>query len=53
VKELITSVPFEKVVDSPYGLPDLLCRLVHNGYHIGQITKVREVFDKLDDAINR
>jgi hypothetical protein len=26
----------------PYGLADLLCRFIHNGYHIGQITKMRE-----------
>jgi len=28
---------------SPYGLPDLLCRFIHNAYHIGQITKLREL----------
>src|SRR5205823_3625306 len=27
----------------PYGLGDLLCRFIHNGYHIGQITKMREL----------
>ena len=25
-----------------YGLADLLCRLTHSGYHLGQITKLRE-----------
>ena len=28
---------------SPYGLADLLCRFIHNAYHIGQITKMREL----------
>ena|ERR1041385_297268 len=26
-----------------YGLGDLFCRFIHNGYHIGQITKMREL----------
>ncbi len=33
----------EALAGSPYGLGDLLCRFVHNGYHIGQITKLREL----------
>ena len=28
---------------SPYGLGDLFCRFIHNAYHIGQITKMREL----------
>jgi hypothetical protein len=31
--------------NGPYGLPDLLCRFIHNAYHIGQITKMRELRD--------
>lgn len=27
----------------PYGLADLFCRFIHNAYHIGQITKLREI----------
>ena len=40
--ETIRTAPFEKLVNSPYGLPDLLCRLTHHGYHLGQIEKIRE-----------
>lgn len=34
--------PPDALMDGPYGLADLLCRLIHNAYHIGQITKLRE-----------
>lgn len=30
----------------PYGLADLLCRLTHNGYHIGQMTKLKEAWER-------
>lgn len=42
LRTTIASVPWEKIENSPYGLPDLLCRITHNGYHLGQITKLRE-----------
>jgi len=42
LRSTIASVPWEKIQNSPYGLADLLCRLTHNGYHLGQITKLRE-----------
>jgi hypothetical protein len=32
-----------RLMAGPYGLGDLLCRFVHNGYHLGQITKLREI----------
>ena len=33
----------DALAGSPYGLADLLCRFIHNAYHIGQITKMREL----------
>ncbi len=45
VRVMLETVPWEKVEKSPYGLPDLLCRFIHNGYHLGQITKIREVLE--------
>jgi hypothetical protein len=36
-----TSSP-NALLAGPYGLADLLCRFTHNGYHIGQITVLRE-----------
>lgn len=42
VHRLIETVPFEKIDQSPYGLPDLMCRFNHVAYHLGQITKIRE-----------
>lgn len=43
LREFIVASPPEALLAGPYGLGDLLCRFVHNGYHIGQITKLREV----------
>jgi hypothetical protein len=45
---VIQSAPFEKILNSPYGLADLLCRYIHIGYHLGQITKMREWLDPRD-----
>src|SRR6266852_3329081 len=33
----------DALAGSPYGLGDLFCRFIHNAYHIGQITKMREL----------
>ena len=38
----IEANPPDALMDGPWGLADLLCRLIHNAYHIGQITKLRE-----------
>ena len=35
--------PIAELDGPPYGLGDLLCRFIHVAYHIGQITKLREV----------
>jgi hypothetical protein len=42
VRKMIEATSIEKIQASTYGLPDLLCRITHNGYHLGQITKIRE-----------
>ena len=39
----IKAHPLDELAAGPYGLGDLLCRFIHNGYHIGQITKMREM----------
>lgn len=44
VDQLLQTCSLEDIQKSPYGLPDLLCRLTHNGYHIGQIEKMREIW---------
>ncbi len=43
VRAMVADGPMSAIEASPYGLPDLLCRYIHVGYHIGQITKLREV----------
>ena len=42
VREMIESTSLEAIEQGPYGAGDLLCRFIHNGYHLGQITKMRE-----------
>lgn len=42
VRRMLETVPLDQISASPYGLADLLCRFTHNGYHLGQITKLRE-----------
>lgn len=42
LRQYIDSGPPEVVMSGPWGLADLLCRFIHNAYHIGQITKMRE-----------
>ena len=37
--------PLDKINASPYGLGDLICRFTHNGYHLGQISKIREFYE--------
>lgn len=38
----IEATPLDRLAGG-YGLADLLCRLVHCGYHLGQIVKMREL----------
>jgi hypothetical protein len=35
----------DALAGSPWGLGDLFCRFIHMAYHIGQITKMRELRD--------
>ena len=42
LRQYLDSGPPEVVMSGPWGLADLLCRFIHNAYHIGQITKMRE-----------
>lgn len=42
LEKFIGETTVQKIQSSPYGLPDLLVRFIHVGYHIGQITKLRE-----------
>lgn len=42
IEDFLTTTTIAKIEASPYGLPDLLVRYIHVGYHIGQITKLRE-----------
>jgi hypothetical protein len=42
VQQLVERVSIKQIEKSPYGLGDLLCRYIHNGYHLGQISKLRE-----------
>ena len=45
VRETIESTPLGVIEASPWGLGDLFCRFIHNAYHIGQITKMREYME--------
>lgn len=42
LQSYMESNPPAALMAGPYGFPDLLCRFIHNAYHIGQITKLRE-----------
>jgi len=42
LRQEIDAGPPELIMAGPWGLSDLLCRFIHNAYHIGQITKMRE-----------
>lgn len=42
VRAMIETTPVSRLLAAPYGPGDLLCRFIHNGYHIGQIVKLRE-----------
>lgn len=44
IDSLLRSATLAQILESEYGLPDLLCRYTHMGYHIGQITKIRECY---------
>ncbi len=49
VRTTIHDATVEKMEASPYGIGDILCRFIHMGYHIGQITKLREVLAAYGD----
>ncbi len=42
IRLLLEESDAETLRASPYGIPDLVLRFVHIGYHAGQITKLRE-----------
>jgi hypothetical protein len=44
IEELIRTADQDDFDRSPYGYPDLICRFVHMGYHLGQIVKLREAW---------
>jgi hypothetical protein len=43
LRAYIEANSLEALTVPPYGLGDLFCRFIHNAYHIGQITKMREM----------
>jgi hypothetical protein len=43
IREMLETTSIAQIQASPYGLPDLLCRFTHIAYHIGQITKLKEM----------
>lgn len=43
VRTMLEMTPYSVIEASPWGLGDLLCRFSHNAYHLGQITKLREL----------
>jgi len=43
LKATLETATMDNILGSHYGLGDLLCRFIHNGYHIGQIVKIREI----------
>jgi hypothetical protein len=43
LQAFIETNTLDALAGSPYGLGDLFCRFIHNAYHIGQITKLREL----------
>jgi hypothetical protein len=45
VRTVIEDTPMDGIQASRYGLGDLFCRFTHIGYHLGQITKMREFME--------
>lgn len=45
LRNLIQECPMDQLITNGYGLADILCRFIHNGYHLGQIVKLRECFN--------
>ena len=43
VRKMIQTRSLDDLQAAPYGLGDLLCRMTHMSYHLGQITKLREI----------
>jgi uncharacterized damage-inducible protein DinB len=43
MQELIETEPMDNLVNRAYGIEDLFCRFNHIAYHLGQITKMREM----------
>ncbi len=52
LRSAIETTPMTKLMERPtvHGtwLDDVLCRLIHNAYHLGQIVKLREHYSTLD-----
>ncbi|MES1227666.1 MAG: DinB family protein [Armatimonadota bacterium] len=44
LKDLINNESVEKIKASPWGFCDLICRPIHIAYHLGQITKMKEIY---------
>jgi hypothetical protein len=44
VRLTIADSPVSLLAAAPYGIADLICRFTHIGYHLGQITKLRQSY---------
>lgn len=44
IADMLKTTTIDQILASPYGMPDILVRYIHIGYHSGQITKIREFY---------
>ncbi len=44
VDRMLRTCSLTQIQASPYGLPDVILRFTHSGYHIGQIVKIRAFY---------
>jgi len=45
VRSTLETARFDQISGPPWGIPDLLCRMTHMGYHLGQIVIIRCALD--------
>lgn len=43
IEEALAALPMSQIAGPPWGIPDLLCRMAHMGYHLGQFVIIRTV----------
>lgn len=50
IADALRDSTLDELNGGPYGLPDLLCRFFHVAYHLGQISKQREILQGVESG---